>query len=202
MGDPGRQGSEYCLSKWLSAFWSKMIKLKLNLFAEFRITNDDIFTVWILDSGFHVLDSVIRVLNSEFFVSRTWILDVIVKGIPESLSCISDSKAQFSGSYKQNFQIPLHWALPSFVACVAGAWKKWAQKRTGAREGDTRVSLARPFFLAPARQATSLASCLPIDNPAVTILSGIIFKTYSRGIPQIPTLWQTSLSWLNRLLEF
>ena len=83
-----------------------MIKLKLNLFADFPITNDDIFTVWILDSGFHVLDSVIRVLNSEFFVSRTWILDVIVKGIPESLSCISDSKAQYSGSYKQNFPIP------------------------------------------------------------------------------------------------
>ena len=37
-------------------------------------------------------------------------------------------------------------------ACVAGAWKKWAKERTGAREGDTRgVSplLARPFFLVP-----------------------------------------------------
>ena len=35
---------------------------------------------------------------------------------------------------------------------VAGAWKKWAKERTGAREGDTRgVSplLARPFFLVP-----------------------------------------------------
>ena len=25
------------------------------------------------------------------------------------------------------------------VACVAGAWKKWVQERTGAREGDRRV---------------------------------------------------------------
>ena len=83
-----------------------MIKLKLNLFADFPITNDDIFTVWILDSGFHVLDSVIRVLNSEFFVSRTWILDVIVKGIPESLNGISDSKAKYSGFYNQNSPIP------------------------------------------------------------------------------------------------
>ena len=27
------------------------------------------------------------------------------------------------------------------LACVAGAWKQWAQKKTGAREGDTRGSL-------------------------------------------------------------
>ena len=32
--------------------------------------------------------------------------------------------------------------LPS-IACVAGAWKQWAQEKPGAREGDTRVSLAR-----------------------------------------------------------
>ena len=31
----------------------------------------------------------------------------------------------------------------SVVAYVAGAWKQWAQEKTGAREGDTRVSLAR-----------------------------------------------------------
>ena len=29
------------------------------------------------------------------------------------------------------------------IACVAGAWKQWAQEKPGAREGDTRVSLAR-----------------------------------------------------------
>ena len=38
------------------------------------------------------------------------------------------------------------------VACVAGAWKKWAQEKTGAREGDTLACLprARPFSLSPA----------------------------------------------------
>ena len=45
------------------------------------------------------------------------------------------------------------------LACVAGAWKKWAKERTGAREGDTRVSFSRArffyayYFQAPATQA-------------------------------------------------
>ena len=39
--------------------------------------------------------------------------------------------------------------IPSFLACVAGAWKKWVQERTGCAR-ETRVSLSRaPFFLAP-----------------------------------------------------
>ena len=99
----------------------------------------------VLDSGFHVMDSVIRVLNSEFFVSGTWILDVIGDsgvlemyfGFQSPVFRILQAKFPDSG-----IQILLHWALPSFVACLAGAWKKWPQKRTGAREGDTRVSFA------------------------------------------------------------
>ena len=49
------------------------------------------------------------------------------------------------------------------LGCVAGAWKKWAKERTGAREGDTRgvrVSPSRTpvfscahYFQAPATQA-------------------------------------------------
>ena len=45
-----------------------------------------------------------------------------------------------------------HANLLHFLACVAGAWKQWAQKRTGARKGDTRgerrvsLSRARSFF--------------------------------------------------------
>ena len=36
------------------------------------------------------------------------------------------------------------------LACVAGAWQYWAKERTGAREGDTRVSFSRArFFLCP-----------------------------------------------------
>jgi len=39
--------------------------------------------------------------------------------------------------------------IPSFLACVAGAWKKWVQERTGCAR-ETRVYLSRaPFFLAP-----------------------------------------------------
>ena len=29
------------------------------------------------------------------------------------------------------------------IACVAGVWKWWAQEKMDAREGDTRVSVAR-----------------------------------------------------------
>ena len=52
------------------------------------------------------------------FVNETWILDsTIVSGIPDSLSCIQDSKAQHFHFHKQNFpdpriRIPLHvWVL-------------------------------------------------------------------------------------------
>ena len=31
---------------------------------------------------------------------------------------------------------------PIAVACVEGAWKYWAQERTGAREGDKRAKIA------------------------------------------------------------
>jgi len=43
----------------------------------------------VLDSGFHAMDS-------GFFVSGTWILDSIVSGIPDSLSC-----APYSRFHKQ-----------------------------------------------------------------------------------------------------
>ena len=35
------------------------------------------------------------------------------------------------------------------LGCVAGAWKKWAKERTGAREGWGFLLLARRFFLVP-----------------------------------------------------
>ena len=50
------------------------------------------------------------------------------------------------------------------IACVAGARKWWAKERTGAREGDTRVSFSRArfscahYFQAPAMQATMRGS--------------------------------------------
>ena len=45
-------------------------------------------------------------------------------------------------------------------ACVAGARNWWVQERTGAREGDTRVALARPFQ-APATQAIKVWRAIP-----------------------------------------
>ena len=47
----------------------------------------------VLDSGFRAVDFGFKVLDSRFFVS----------GIPDSLSCIPDSKAQDSGFLKQKF---------------------------------------------------------------------------------------------------
>ena len=47
-----------------------------------------------MDSGFQVLDSSHWNLDSGFLP---------VSGIPDSLSCISDSKAQDSRFHKQNF---------------------------------------------------------------------------------------------------
>ena len=48
-----------------------------------------------MGSGFKVLDS--------FSVSGTWILDSYRSGIPDSLKCIPDSKAQKTGIYGQTF---------------------------------------------------------------------------------------------------
>ena len=54
-----------------------------------------------LDSGFHTIDSRFQVLDSLFVELGFGVL--IVSGTPDSLSCISDSKAKGSGFYKQKF---------------------------------------------------------------------------------------------------
>ena len=49
-------------------------------------------------------------------------------------------------------------SLTMRVACVGGARKWWATERTGAREGDTRVSFPRArFFLCPLLSSASNA---------------------------------------------
>ena len=58
----------------------------------------------VLDSGFHALDSGFQVLDSSLCRSvelRFWI--PIVSGIPDSLSCIPESKAQDFVFHKQTF---------------------------------------------------------------------------------------------------
>ena len=183
MGDPGRQGSEYCLSKWLSAFWSKMIKLKLNLFAEFRITNDDIFTVWILDSGFHVLDSVIRVLNSEFFVSGTWILDVKGFRSPWAVFRIPKPSIPDSTIKIPRFRNPdsLSLGTPFLCSLLSRRLEKVGAKKNGSARGRHACLFHAHYFLPP----------LPHASPSITQpwqysapgLSGIILKTYCRRTP-------------------
>ena len=60
------------------------------------------------------------------------------------------------------------------LTCVAGAWKQWAEEKTGAREGDTRRKRLTPraspshapvrsfahYFQAPATQASFPFVCL------------------------------------------
>ena len=58
----------------------------------------------VLDSGFHAVDSWFPVLDSGFFVHETWIPDTNRLWIPDSLSCIPDSKAHDSWFYKQKFR--------------------------------------------------------------------------------------------------
>ena len=96
---------------------SSSFALYLSRFREFSPYERESKTV--LDSRFHAVDSVFHARHwIPVFVNETWILDsTIVSGIPDSLSCIQDSKAQHFHFHKQNFpdpriRIPLHvWVL-------------------------------------------------------------------------------------------
>ena len=56
----------------------------------------------VLDSGFHTVDSELQELAwIPVFVSGTWI--PVFSGIPDSLSCIPDSKAKDFGFHKEKF---------------------------------------------------------------------------------------------------
>ena len=68
---------------------------------------------WILDSTPWITDS--RYCISDSLSVKLGFQIRVVSGIPDCLSCMSDSKAQDSGFREQNFsdsafQIPLHWA--------------------------------------------------------------------------------------------
>ena len=63
----------------------------------------------VLDSGFYALDSGFQVLDTDFFLVELGFWIPILTKIPDSLSCISESKVQGSGFHKQifpGFQIP------------------------------------------------------------------------------------------------
>ena len=53
-----------------------------------------------------------------------------------SLSALADV---FENNEKKN-KTTSAYRLRQYIACVAGAWKKWSSERTGAREGDTIVT--------------------------------------------------------------
>ena len=55
----------------------------------------------VLDSGFNAVDSGFQVLDSRLFVSGTWIPDSKRFWDPDSLTCISDSKAQVCHSTRK-----------------------------------------------------------------------------------------------------
>ena len=68
---------------------------------------------WILDSTPWIADS--RYCISDSLSVKLGFQIRVVSGIPDTLSCMSDSKAQDSGSTSKifsdsAFQIPLHWA--------------------------------------------------------------------------------------------
>ena len=79
-----------------------------------------------MDFRFHAVDSRFHVLDSGFFVSEIWIRIPIVSGIPDSLSCLPDSKAQDSGFHKQKFhavsgiRIPFHEVKTSYASWSPG----------------------------------------------------------------------------------
>ena len=65
----------------------------------------------VLDSGFHVVDSRFQVLDSKSLSVGLGFWIPIVSGIPDSMSCIPDSKTRDCGFHKQNFsgsRVPLH----------------------------------------------------------------------------------------------
>ena len=57
----------------------------------------------VLDSGFQAVDSGFQLLDSRSYTVELGFRIPIVRGIPDSDSCIPDSKAQDSGFHKQKF---------------------------------------------------------------------------------------------------
>ena len=57
----------------------------------------------LLDSGFHAVDSGFHLLDSRSFSVELGFRIRIVSGIPDSYTCIPNSKAQDSGFHKQKF---------------------------------------------------------------------------------------------------
>ena len=85
-----------------------------------------------MDSKFHAMDCGFQIPGgkSEFFVSGTWILDSSGRGIPDSLCCIPNPRAQDSGFHKQK--------IPEF---------RIPRAKLPRIHGETRLSYFSPNFL-------------------------------------------------------
>ena len=94
---------------------SSSFALYLSRFREFSPYERESKTV--LDSRFHAVDSAVPGTGFQSLSMELGFWILIISGIPDSLSCIPDSKAQHFHFHKQNFpdpriRIPLHvWVL-------------------------------------------------------------------------------------------
>ena len=94
------------------------------------------------------------------YIQATFVPLISVQNIRERPLLCKSYRAPRQSIYPASRGFSLAWLFAFIIACVAGAWKKWAKERTGAREGDTRgvmelplpsrVSFSRArFFLCP-----------------------------------------------------
>ena len=117
------------------------------------------------------------------FVNETWILDsTIVSGIPDSLSCIQDSKAQHFHFHKQNFpdpriRIPLHvWVLTGriYIQITAysflGSWS-WLPVLVSSQLNCVKKTGPLVAFTSKNVYWLSSVPCTPYRRPLISLLT-------------------------------
>ena len=117
------------------------------------------------------------------FVNETWILDsTIVSGIPDSLSCIQDSKAQHFHFHKQNFpdpriRIPLHvWVLTGRIfksprpAFLHGSWS-WLPVLVSSQLDFVKKTGPLVAFISKNVHWLSSVPCTPYRRPLISLLT-------------------------------
>ena len=92
---------------------SSSFALYLSRFREFSPYERESKTV--LDSRFHAVDSAVPGTGFQSLSMELGFWILIISGIPDSLSCIPDSKAQHFHFHKQNFPDPLN---PDSITCL------------------------------------------------------------------------------------
>ena len=105
----------------------------------------------VLDSGFHAVDSGFQVVNPNSLSVEQFKFQIpIVSGIPDSLSCIPDSKAQNSRFHGKNF--PGFWNPHSLTwGEMSFTWYKTAMLESTTRTGTRQKSSHYLKWLFPLR---------------------------------------------------